>query len=551
MALTPRHLRRYKEIAGLLWRHGRSDLVRPLDAAAEVATDEREAPDGRPEQLAADLEAMGPTYVKLGQLLASRPDLLPEPFLRALARLQNGVKPIPYEEVEPLVAAELGVRVSKAFSRFDTEPLAAASLGQVHAAALRDGREVVVKIQRPNVRGQIEEDFEVLDQIAGFLDAHTGIGRRYRFGAILDQLHRTVRQELDYEREARNLVVLGDNLQRFRRILVPRPIEAYTTRSVLTMEHVRGRKITSVGPLGRLEIDGGPLADELFRAYLQQVLVDGLFHADPHPGNVFLTDDQRIALLDLGMVGHTTPEMQEHLLKLLLAISEGQSGVAAELIVRMSEATDGADPVELRRLVGELLSPRPDQGLARIDVGKSLLTVTRHAAESGYFVPAELTMLGKTLLQLEEIGKILAPDFDPTAAVRRDAGNLISQRMRKGATRGSLFSPLLEMRGLLSRLPARLNRIVDAVANNELEVKVRAVDAKLVMEGFQKIANRITSGIVLGALILGASLLMRVDTRFRILGYPGLAMLCFLAATAGGAWLLVSIFVQDQKTRSK
>ena len=553
MKLTAGHLKRYKEIAGLLWRYGRSDLVRPLDAATEVETDAREAPDGRPEQLAADLEAMGPTYVKLGQLLASRPDLLPEPYLRALARLQNDVKPIPYEEVERIVGEELGIRISKAFSRFEAQPLAAASLGQVHAAALRDGREVVVKVQRPNIRAQIEDDFEVLEQIAGFLDAHTDVGRRYRFSAILDQLHRTLRDELDYEREAQNLVAFGRNLRSFTRICVPQPVPAYSKRSVLTMDQVRGRKITAVGPLGRLDIDGEPLADELFRAYLQQVLVDGLFHADPHPGNVFLTDDHRIALLDLGMVGHTAPEMQEHLLKLLLAISEGQSGIAAELVVRISEAREDADPAELRRLVGELLAPRGEQGpLQHIDVGKSLLTVTRHAADNGYFVPAELTMLGKTLLQLEEIGKILAPEFDPTAAVRRDAGKLISQRMRKGATRGSLFSPLLEMRGLLSRLPSRLNRIVDAVANNELEVKVRAVDAKLVMEGFQKIANRITSGIVLGALILGASLLMRVDTPFRILGYPGLAMLCFLAATAGGAWLLVSIFVQDQKkTRSK
>ena len=550
MNLTGSHLKRYREIAGLFWRYGRSDLVRQMGAEAEVA-EAGTGGDGTPERLAADLEAMGPTFVKLGQMLASRPDLLPEPYLRALARLQDDVKPIPYEEVERIVGDELGVRISKAFSRFETEPLAAASLGQVHAAALRDGREVVVKVQRPNIRGRIADDFEVLDQIAGFLDAHTETGRRYRFRAILEQLHITIRQELDYELEARNLVAFGDNLRSFDRITVPQPVPAYSTRSVLTMDHVRGRKITSVGPLGRLEIDGEPLADELFRAYLKQVLVDGLFHADPHPGNVFLTDDQRIALLDLGMVGHTSPDMQEHLLKLLLAISEGQSDLAAELVIRASEATEDANPTELRRLVGQLLAPRPGQGLKHIDVGKSLLTVTRDAAVNGYFVPAELTMLGKTLLQLEEIGRILAPSFDPTLALRRDASKLISQRMRKTATRGSLFGPLLEMRGLMSRLPSRLSRIVDAVANNELEVKVRAVDAKLVMEGFQKIANRITTGIVLGALILGASLLMRVETSFRIWGYPGLAMLCFLAATMGGAWLLVSIFVQDQKTRTK
>ena len=554
MKISPNHLKRYKEIGLLLWKYGRADLVQQMGIDEAVdPQDPKGASTGeaRPEQLADDLEAMGPTYVKLGQVLSGRPDLLPEVYLKALARLQDKVKPFSFTEVEQIVTSELGVRISKAFSRFDPEPIAAASLGQVHSAALRDGRLVVVKVQRPNIRKQIAEDFEVLEEIAEFFDAHTELGRRHRFLKILEEFRITIQQELNYEREAQNLIALGANLKEFELIQVPQPIPDYSTRSVLTMDYVQGRKITSVGPLGRLEMNGAPLAEELFKAYLKQVLVDGLFHADPHPGNVFLTDDGHIALLDLGMVGHTAPNMQENLLKLLLAISEGNSDEAADIVIRASQTTEEFNQIEFRRRIGQVIAARQDQGLQQTNVGKSLLEVSKNAADNGLFVPSELTMLGKTLMQLDEVGKILDPAFDPNASIRRNVGELMSQRMRKNATQGSLFGSLLEMKDFVSGLPARLNQIMDAITNHQLEVKIKAVDAKLMMEGLQKIANRITTGIVLAALIMGASILMQVQTSFRIFGYPGLAILCFVAAAAGGFWLVFNIFVQDHKDRKK
>lgn len=554
MKISANHLKRYKEIGLLLWKYGRSDLVQQMGIDEAVdPTELKPASEGAatPDSLADDLEAMGPTYVKLGQVLSGRPDLLPDAYLKALARLQDKVKPFSYTEVEEIVSTELGVRISKAFSRFDPKPIAAASLGQVHSAALRDGRLVVVKVQRPNIRKQIAEDFEVLAQIAEFFDAHTELGRRHRFLKILEEFRVTIQQELNYELEAQNLIALGANLKEFELIQVPQPIPDYSTRCVLTMDYVQGRKITALGPLARLELKGAPLAEELFKAYLKQVLVDGLFHADPHPGNVFLTDAGHIALLDLGMVGHTAPVMQENLLKLLLAISEGKSDEAAEVVIRISETMEEFDQLEFHRRISQLMAARQDQGLQQINVGKALLEVSKNAADNGLFVPSELTLLGKTLLQLDEVGKILDPTFDPNASIRRNVGELMSQRMRKQATAGSVFSSLLEMKDFVGGLPSRLNKIMDAIANQELEVKVKAVDAKLVMEGFQKIANRITTGIVLASLIVGASLLMQVPTSFRIFGYSGLAILCFLVAAAGGFWLVISIFVQDHKSRKK
>jgi predicted unusual protein kinase regulating ubiquinone biosynthesis (AarF/ABC1/UbiB family) len=552
MKINAKHLQRYKQIAALLWKYGRSDLVKQMEidesleteAHAPVPTDAETAPD----RLADDLEAMGPTFVKLGQVLASRPDLLPEPYVKALARLQDKVKPFPYAEAEQIVETELQVRISRAFSRFDPGPIAGASLGQVHTAALRDGREVVVKVQRPGVVQQVAEDFEVLREIAEFLDKHTEIGRRHRFCEMLEEIRISIQHELDYTREAQNLETMSRNLAEFDLIKVPLPIHDYTTKRVLTMERISGGKITKLSPVVRLEIDRTQLAEQLFKAYLKQVLVDGLYHADPHPGNVFLTDDCRIALLDLGMVGHMTPAMQAHLIKILIAISEGKGEEAADVIIQISEIAEHFDRPAFERRISQVLFEEQGKGIAQIDVGRTLLQVTKAAGELGLWVPSDLTMLGKTLLQLDEVGRILEPDFDPNAAIRRNVVDIVTKRVGKDATRGSIFKSLLDMKDFVTGLPVRLNKIMDAVSGNELEVKVRAVDAPLIMEGLQKIANRITSGVILAALIVGASLLMRVETAWKLMGYPGLAIVCFLGAGAGGVWLLFNIYIQDRRT---
>src|SRR5277367_2908354 len=319
LSLKPHHLKRYKDIAMVFLKYGTSDLAKEFEAEKlepENKSVVEKSGQSKPEELADDLEKMGPTFIKFGQLLSSRPDLLPEPYLKALARLQDKVKPFPYEQVEEIVASELGVRISKAFSSFDEKCLAAASLGQVHRAALRDGRPVVVKVQRPDIRKEIADDFEVLEEIAGFFDEHTEIGRRYRFGKILAEFKRTLLEELDYQREASNLTTLANNLKQFTHIQVPLPVPDYSSRHVLTMDYVQGAKITALSPLVLVDVNGDVLAEELFQAYLKQVLVDGFFHADPHPGNIFLTDDGQLALLDLGMTGRLTVNMQENLLRL-------------------------------------------------------------------------------------------------------------------------------------------------------------------------------------------------------------------------------------------
>ena len=554
LSLKPESLKRYKDIIALLIKYGRSDLVKQASLVkmggnhtSALAT--TVAP--KAEELASDLESLGATFIKLGQLLSTRGDMLPEPYLDALSRLQDQVEPFPYEEVEQIVSSELGVRISKAFAEFDREPEAAASLAQVHRAYLRDGRAVVVKIQRPGVRDQVVNDLDALEEVAGFIDAHTEVGKRYEFGNLLAELRRSLLRELDFQREASNLIRLGENLREFDRLIVPVPIEDFTTSRVLTMEYVAGKNISNLSPLRLLELEGADLADELFRAYLKQILIDGFFHADPHPGNVFLTYDNRIALLDLGMVSHINETFQEKLLQLLLAISEGRGDEAAEISIRMGEPKSNFDKSDYKHRVASLVARQADTSLERIDAGHVVLEITRISADCWFRMAPEFTMIAKTLLDLDRVVYTLAPDFDPNAIIRQEATNILTQRIVKSIRPGGILSSVVEVKEFVGKFPARVNKILDVVGNNEMKISVDAIDERVVLDGLQKVANRITLGLILAALIVGAALMMRVETSFRILGYPGLPTIFFLLAAIAGVVLVFSIVFYDVKPKKK
>ncbi len=552
VSLKPERLKRYKDVAKLLIKYGRSDLIRPAGLEDSVLPDEiaEEAGAAAPaEELAKDLERLGPTFIKLGQLFSTRADLLPGPYLDALERLQDQIEPFPYEEVERIVSSELGVRLSKAFAEFDPAPLAAASLAQVHRAYMRDGRAVVVKVQRPDIRELIVGDLEALNEIAHFLDDHTELGKRYEFENMLVNLRKSLLRELDFTIEANNLYTIAQNLAEFENIVIPEPIDDYTTTRVLTMEYIEGKKITALNPLRLLELDGSLLADELFSAYLKQFLVDGIFHADPHPGNVFVTDDDRIALLDLGMVGRVTRTFQDNLLRLLLAISEGRGEVAAEAAIKMGEAKENFDRRTFHRRITDLVAENSDAVLSKLNAGKVTLEITRISADCWFSLPAEFTMFAKALMNLDRVVYTLDSSFDPNAVIRERANEILQRNITKSMAPNNLLSGVVELKEFAETFPRRVNKILDAIGNNQVRIGVDAIDEKVVLEGLQKVANRITLGLVVAALIVGAALLMRVETSWRIWGYPGLAMILFLLAAAAGGMLIFSIVFYDEKRR--
>jgi ubiquinone biosynthesis protein len=537
MAIGER-LSRYAAFAKFLAKYGRADFE-AHGAAADA------------ESFVRDIEALGPTFIKLGQLLSTRADLLPPPYVEALARLQDDVEPFSYGEVVTIVEEELGVRLSKAFVEFDEKPIAAASLGQVHRAVIRSGRVVAVKVQRPNVRERVLEDLNALDELAPLLQKFASVSRTLDVPRVLEEFRRTMLRELDYRQEARNMETLAHQLRDFERIVVPLPIDDYTSTRVLTMDFVPGVKITQVSPLQWIDVDGDALADDLFRAYLQQILVDGFFHADPHPGNVLLTPDHRLALIDLGMVGRLSSTVQEQLFRLMLAIADGRGDEAASVVVAIGDKLEDFDEPQLRRMVADLVGRYQDASAKDLNVGRVMIDMARSGSRYGLRMPAELPLLGKTLLSLHDIGRLLDADFDVNGSMRRHATSLMRRRMLKAATPTHLLSSVLEVRDFAEKLPERVNRILESLAANDLRLKIEVIDRGSIIDGFQKVANRIALGLILAALIVGAAMLMQVQTRFTIFGYPGLAMILFLAAAAGGVWMAWTILAGDVKRPSR
>jgi ubiquinone biosynthesis protein len=535
--LTLRHLGRYRDIAGLLRRHAR---------AAGLPGG---APGAGPEDLARDLEALGPTFVKLAQLLSTRSDLLPQPYLDALERLQDAVKPFPFEEARRIVEEELGGKLRHLFRRFEREPVAAASLSQIHRAELRDGTVVAVKVQRPGLHDIVEEDMAALAEAAELLDRHTRFGRRYEFGRLVEEMRRSLLAELDFRAEAQNLRALAENLEDFDRLLVPAPHEDYCSGRVLTMDFVRGRKVTALSPLALQELDGGAMAGQLFRAYLRQILVDGFFHADPHPGNLLVVRGGRLAILDLGMVARLGPALQQKLLSLLLAVSEGRGDDAASISIEAGVKREDFTEVAFRERVDALVLEKRDATIAEMDLGRVVFEIARISGECGLRPPRELALIGKALLNLDRVVSALDPDFSPADCVRDEAPLLLRERMDRSMSRANLASSMLELREFAGRLPARLGKLLDVLGGNEIRVKVDALDETLLIQGMQKIANRIAMGVVLAALIIGAALMMQVQTTFRILEYPGVAILLFGAAAFGACVLLLDILYYDDKRK--
>lgn len=549
ISLRPAHISRYASVARLLLKYGRNDIVRQMGWESVVADEAGSLdPNGAPEQLAHDLEELGPTFIKLGQLLSTRTDFLPTAYMEALEKLQDDIDPMPFATVEAIVESELGVRLSRAFSEFHPEALACASIGQVHRAALRDGRQVVVKVQRPDLRKQVADDLDALQKLAALLDAHTDVGRRIRFEQIIEALREVMTRELDYRQEAENNRILRINLASYSSFLLPRVIDDFTSEKVITLEYVEGAKITDVSPVVLVELDRKRLADDVFRIYLHQVLVDGLFHADPHPGNLMLTQDRRIALLDFGMVARVTPEVQHHLVKLLMAIADGRGEEAADDLIAIGRPYEKGrfDEDGFRDRVMKLIAANQGRTIEQLQIGRVIMELNAAAGESGLRLPTAIIMLGKTLLNLDKVVLLLDPTFDPNEGVRRHSSEIIQEHSRVRWSFGRLYQSLLESAEFLERFPERLNKVADLLAHNKLKLSVDAIDEGRLIAGLQKIANRITTGLILAAMIVGASLMMGLEVRPKVFGYPLIALAFFLFAAMASLVLLWKIFRGDE-----
>jgi predicted unusual protein kinase regulating ubiquinone biosynthesis (AarF/ABC1/UbiB family) len=473
---------------------------------------------------------LGPAYIKLGQILSTRPDLLPPPYIDELEHLQDEVPPMSFEQVEQMVEAELHSRISKLFASFDPEPLGSASLGQVHAAELRDGRSVVVKVQRPNLREQLSEDLGFFRELAGFLSDHTSAGSRIDLIGVVQQVERALVDELDYG-QARNAAAFRKALATFPHILIPRVIDAYTTHKVLTTERIRGVKIDSIPPIVRIEYDFSDLAEEFARAYLHQITDSGHFHADPHPGNLFVVlpgrdnpktpaeavaddrrlvvrpgataltqsgergesgglapaprEDPKLALIDFGMTAHLTGTMRDHVVRLLLAIAENNGDAAAETLIEMGGIPEQFDRSAYVREVSAMIAKQADQTVEETPTGVLLYEIITIAYRAGLKLPAELTLLAKALFSLDSVTRSLDPNFNPTSSIREYTSEIANQRARRDMSPHRLFQMAAETSDLCA-LPHRLDLFHPEARLGRLRGAGRHTAARLALLGLKK-----------------------------------------------------------------
>ncbi|MBU8881936.1 AarF/ABC1/UbiB kinase family protein [Kaistella sp. DKR-2] len=554
MATIPEKFNTYSKFISFILKYWNSDVFKAAADNAlnsEQTSDDTEYQYQKPEELAEDLKKMGPTYVKLGQLLSTRPDLIPEAYLEALEALQDHVDEIPYSEIQKIVEEEIGQRISKAFESFEIEPVASASIGQVHRAVLRSGKEVAVKIQRPGVRKNFIEDLDTLKELTDFAVKHNNTAKKYAVDDILDELRFILLNELDYVKEAENLVTLGRNMEKYPRIIVPQPIAGYSTSKVLTMEYIDGQKITGISPISRIETNYRPLIDDLVACYLKQVVLDGFAHADPHPGNVHLTKDHKIALMDLGMVAKFGPELRENILKLLIAISKYNGDETSEELLKMSEYDKTADLSNFRKSINRLVLDSQNKTAKDMQTGRLLIQMNKTAAEKGIKLPVELNILGKILMNMDQIVAVLTPEYDLQRAIERNVEKMMQKKIMQELKPHNFFAEALEAKKLAEKLPQRLNIITEKLANNEFELKIDAIDEQRLTDGFQKVANRISIGLIVASLIIGAALLMRIPSSFTILGYPGVAMIFFCAAAIIGLWMVLRMMMKDEDFKLK
>ena len=590
MILAPKYIPRLAATIGLFTRYGLADFAKQqgLKGIAPEADDVES--DGAPSSEKAvafrkRLVELGPAYVKLGQVLSTRPDLLPTTYIEELEKLQDDVGPLEIEGVRATIEEELGARMSKLFEFFDEEPIGTASLGQVHAAELRDGRAVVIKVQRPHIREQLADDIEFFRELAAFLAAHTQVGARVDIVGIIQQLERALADELDYRIEARNAASFRRSMAEFPRILIPRVIEGYTTSRVLTSERIKGIKIGVVSPLTRIEHDFHPVADELTRAYLKQITIDGHFHADPHPGNVFVVlperenpmtpsevksidrrreprtavtplarmeaqaqadaapqpddIDVKLSLIDFGMTARLSTSLRDQIVRLLMDLADNRGDDAAAVLIEIGDELPEFDREKYSRDIASLIARNYDLAVGELQAGTVLYEVINISYQRGLRLPAELTLLAKALFNLDAVTRALDPTYSPINTIKEYGNQIASERAKRDLNPRRLLQLATQGTELLAALPHRLDLVTARLANGEFTTKVDVPQITILLNGLQKVANRVFSGLVLAAIIVASA--MVIDSR-RTLGTWG-----FIMAGAVSAYMVFTIWWADHK----
>ncbi|WP_006243353.1 ABC1 kinase family protein [Mycolicibacterium tusciae] len=504
------HADRYRQIAGILARHGFGLAVGAAGLQRWVpfhhglmGHERRELPYSNPEHLRLALEQLGPTFVKLGQILSTRSDLLPEPYREELAALQDSAPPVPAPIIAELIERELGSAPFEVFTSFDLEPLASASLGQAHAATLSDGTEVVVKVRRPDVVEQVEQDLEILGNLAARASRHWEAAADYDLIGIAEEFAHTLRAELDYLKEGRNAEHFATNFAADEGIHIPRIYWETTTSRVLTLERIRGIKVSDLQALDAAGIDRPALAARAARAAATMIFDDGFFHADPHPGNLFIEPGGRIGLIDFGMVGDIDPQLREELGTLLIALARRNPRRIASAVMGVASARGTVDLSALTADLAPILEDSAGRALDEIPVGaliRDLLAVIRR---HHLRLPRELALLLKTLVMTEGMAVELDPQFQLAQIIEPYAQRLVADRYSPAAVARRLTHAGADVLDTAAELPGQLHRLQGMLDDGGPEVHLRAAELDPLVGRLEAVGQRLVVAIVAAAVVRG------------------------------------------------
>ena len=550
----PSHLNRYRQIASLMVRHGLGHFLNVLGlerfvpfnlSRVSIRRDRRRT---RPESIRMCIENLGTTFVKLGQLMSTRQDLLPPEYQEELAKLQDDVKHVPTDVIMELVVSELGKPLDEVFDEFEAEPLASGSIGQVHGATLLDGTKVAVKVRRPGVVKQVELDLEILRDLASNAAELWDFGRQYDLVGLVEEFSDSLREELDYKNEARNAKRMAENFADDPGIHIPKIYLEATSSGMLTMERIYGIKVTDSERLDTAGIDRTALSEKAARIILKMVFEDGLFHADPHPGNFFIEPDGRIGLIDFGLVVALDDNTRDELIDLVLAATGDDAHRLVDSIQDIGMVKSGMDIDALQRDLGRLRARYQGVSLGEVQFGPALNEVLALARRHRLQLPANLANLFKAMLMAEGVGKRLNPEFNLTTVLQPYGDKLIQLRYSPTRWARKFSQAGLEAAWLSTELPHRLRRILGDMERGGLGVRLEPVGVEHILQRLERIAYRVILGIIAAAVVIGLAVLLTVNDgpRFERLVVV-LFVIGFVFAVLVGLWSMWSLLRRDRR----
>ena len=546
-----RTIRRYRTILGVLIKYGFGHFVEQLnidyylELGKRLVTLDKIPKDlerlSQPQRLRLVMEELGPTFIKLGQLLSTRPDVLDNAYILEFSKLQDKVPAVSFEEINAQIQRELGYPAEELFAEFSTKPLAAASIAQVHRGKLKSGEEVVFKVRRPGIVKIVETDIDVLMGLAYLIEQHVPTMALYDPVGLVKEFRRSIMRELNFTREGRTVDRFAVNFAESETVYTPKIFWDYTGDIVLTMEYVDGIKISALEELTAQGYDLKEIARRGADAFLKQVLDFGLFHADPHPGNVFILPDQVICMLDYGMVGRLGQDLKDQLIDLLQALLNRDVNRIISQLLYSGELTDDSDMKNLRRDLHDFIEDYYDIVLQDIKVGKLLTEFIEILTHHRIHFPADFMILAKALVIMEGVGRQLDPEFNMINHMRPYVNKLVFERFSPKNISEQAGRIVQAYSSLAKNLPQDIKEFVNRLNRNQFKIDLEHRGLEKLVTDLDRSSNRVSFAVVIGSLIVGSSLVMQIDKGPMILGFPLLGLLGYSIAGFLGLWLAIGI----------